>query len=101
MWKQIQALNTTVVGISPDSQEKHQAFIAKYKLPYTLLCDPEKKIMAKYGAYGEKMMYGKKVIGVIRSTVLVGETGRVIRHWQRVPKAADHAAKVLQYLEEL
>jgi peroxiredoxin Q/BCP len=101
LWKQIQALNTTVVGISPDSQENHQAFIAKYKLPYTLLCDPEKKIMAKYGAYGEKMMYGKKVIGVIRSTVLVAETGRVIRHWQRVPKAADHAARVLQYLEEL
>ena len=101
MWKQIQALNTTVVGISPDGQENHQDFIAKYKLPYTLLCDPEKKVMSRYGAYGEKMMYGKKVIGVIRSTVLVGETGRVIRHWQRVPKAADHAAKVLQYLEEL
>ena len=57
--------------------------------------------MAKYGAYGEKMMYGKTVIGVVRSTVLVGETGRVIRHWKRVPKAADHAAKVLQYLVEL
>ena len=101
MWKQIQGLGTTVVGISPDGQEEHQAFIAKYKLPYMLLCDPEKKVMAKYGAYGEKMMYGKKVIGVIRSTVLVAETGRVIRHWKRVPKAADHAAKVLEYLQEL
>ena len=101
MWKQLQALNTTVVGISPDGEEKHQAFIAKYKLPYMLLCDPEKKVMAKYGAYGEKMMYGKKLIGVIRSTVLIGETGRVIKHWQRVPKAADHAARVLDVLHQL
>ena len=101
MWKQIQKQNTTVVGISPDGEEQHQAFIAKYRLPYTLLCDPGKKVMTRYGAYGEKMMYGKKVIGVIRSTVLVGETGKVIRHWQRVPKAADHAAKVLEYLQQL
>ena len=101
MWKQIQGLGTTVIGISPDGPEKHQAFIAKYKLPYTLLSDPEKKVMARYAAYGEKMMYGRTVIGVIRSTVLVGETGRVIRHWQRVPKAADHAARVLEYLQQL
>jgi peroxiredoxin Q/BCP len=101
LWKQIQGLGTTVIGISPDQEASHRDFIAKFKLPYMLLCDPEKKVMAKYGAYGEKMMYGKKLIGVIRSTVLIGETGRVIKHWQRVPKAADHAARVLDVLHQL
>ena len=57
--------------------------------------------LARLSAWGETMMYGKKVIGVIRSTVLVGETGRVIRHWKRVPKAADHPTKILEYLQEL
>jgi len=61
-----------------------------------LLCDPKKKVMEKYGAWGEKMMYGKKMIGVIRSTVWVGPNGKVIRHWRKVPKAADHPQKVIE-----
>ncbi|MYD99083.1 MAG: peroxiredoxin, partial [Gammaproteobacteria bacterium] len=56
------------------------------------------KVMTKYGAYGEKMMYGKKTMGVIRSTVLVGPDGKVVKHWRRVAKAADHPAKVLEVL---
>ena len=55
--------------------------------------------MTKYGAYGEKMMYGKKTIGVIRSTVIVGPNGKVIKHWRKVPKAADHPSKVLEILQ--
>ena len=55
--------------------------------------------MTKYGAYGEKMMYGKKTIGVIRSTVWVDEKGKVKRHWRRVPKAADHPQKVLEAIQ--
>jgi peroxiredoxin Q/BCP len=55
--------------------------------------------MEKYGAWGEKMMYGKKTTGVIRSTVWIGPDGRVKKHWKRVPKAADHPAKVLEALE--
>ena len=85
-----------VLGISPDDEAAHQKFIAKYDLPLTLLCDPNKKIMAKYGAWGEKMMYGKKVIGVIRSTVWIGPNGKVVKHWRKVPKAADHPEKILQ-----
>ncbi len=57
--------------------------------------------MKTYGAYGEKNMYGKKVQGVIRSTVLIAEDGTVIKHWKRVPKAADHPMKVLQQIQLL
>ena len=84
-----------VVGISPDSPERHQRFREKYKLKLKLLSDPEKKAMAAYGAFGEKMMYGKKVMGVIRSTFLVDEEGKVERAWYSV-KADGHAAKVLE-----
>ncbi len=99
LWKDIQKQNTVVLGISPDDEESHTKFVSKYKLPFTLLCDPDKKVMTKYGAYGEKMMYGKKTIGVIRSTVWVGPDGKVKKHWRKVPKAADHPAKVLENLQ--
>ncbi len=98
-WRQIQKQNAVVLGVSPDGPEAHQKFAAKYKLPFTLLCDPTKKTMEKYGAWGEKMMYGKKTTGVIRSTVLIGPDGKVLKHWKRVAKAADHPAKVLEVLE--
>ena len=93
-----QAADTVILGISPDGSESHQSFIDKFDLPFTLLSDPDRKVMEKYGAYGEKMMYGKKTMGVIRSTVLVGPTGKVLKHWKRVSKAADHPAKVLEAL---
>ena len=98
-WRKIQKQNAVVLGVSPDGPEAHQKFAAKHKLPFTLLCDPTKKIMEKYGAWGEKMMYGKKTTGVIRSTVLIGPDGKVLKHWKRVAKAADHPAKVLEVLE--
>jgi len=99
-FKALEKAGAVILGISPDDAESHQKFTAKYKLPFTLLCDPEKKVMTKYGAYGEKMMYGKKTTGVIRSTVWVGPDGKVIKHWARVPKAADHADKVLALLKQ-
>ena len=87
-------LDVTVIGVSPDTAEKHQAFRAKYGLKFALLSDPEKSVMTKYGAYGEKMMYGKKVTGVIRSTFVIGPTGKVERALYNV-RADGHAAKVL------
>ncbi len=99
LWKKIQKLDTVVLGISPDSEASHEKFATKYKLPFTLLSDPDRKVMTKYGAYGEKMMYGKKTMGVIRSTVWVGPDGKVKKHWKRVAKAADHPAKVLEALQ--
>jgi peroxiredoxin Q/BCP len=100
LWKKIQKRGAVVLGVSPDAEASHQKFKAKYKLPFTLLCDPEKSVMAKYGAFGEKMMYGKKTTGVIRSTVWVGPDGKVVKHWARVAKAADHPEKVLEALDE-
>jgi thioredoxin-dependent peroxiredoxin len=97
-WSEIKAAGAVVLGISPDDAESHQKFIAKYKLPFTLLSDPDKKVMEKYGAWGEKNMYGKKTMGVIRSTVLVGADGKVLKHWKRVSNAAQHPEKVLEVL---
>lgn len=94
-------LNTVVLGISPDDGESHQKFIEKFNLPFTLLSDPDKKVMQKYGAWGEKMMYGRKSVGTIRSTVLIDEKGKVIRHWKKVPKAQTHPEKVLEVIEAL
>jgi peroxiredoxin Q/BCP len=87
-----------VLGVSGDSGASHQKFRAKYRLPFPLLSDPDKKTMKAYGAYGEKMMYGKKTTGVIRSTVWIGPDGVVKKHWARVPKADEHPAKVLEAL---
>ena len=99
LWADIKKTGTVVLGISADGAESHKKFVAKYKLPFTLLSDPDRQVMTKYGAYGEKMMYGKKTVGVIRSTVLVGPDGKVRKHWARVPKADAHPAKVLEVLQ--
>ena len=98
LWDDYKANDIVVLGISPDNAAAHTTFIDKYGLPFTLLCDPDKKVMEKYGAYGEKMMYGKKTMGVIRSTVWIGPNGKVLKHWKRVSKAADHPATVLEAL---
>ena len=98
-WKEIQKLGAIVVGVSPDSGASHQKFLAKYKLPFPLLSDPDKKVMTAYGAFGEKMMYGKKVTGIIRSTVWIGPDGKVKKHWARIPKAEAHPEKVLEALK--
>jgi peroxiredoxin Q/BCP len=99
-WKTLQKMGVVVLGVSGDSQASHQKFAAKYKLPFPLLSDPERKVMEKYGAYGEKMMYGKKVTGVIRSTVWIGKDGKVKKHWKKIASAAEHPAKVLAALRE-
>ena len=99
LWGELCDCGAVVLGISPDNAQSHRKFASKYELPFILLCDPDKKVMEKYGAWGEKMMYGKKTIGVIRSTVWVGTDGNVRKHWRRVPKAADHPAKVLGALK--
>jgi peroxiredoxin Q/BCP len=97
-WREIQGEDAVVLGVSPDSQASHTKFCAQFELPFTLLSDPDKKVMIKYGAFGKKVMYGKKTMGVIRSTVWIGPTGKVIRHWPKVAKATDHPAEVLEAL---
>jgi peroxiredoxin Q/BCP len=93
-------LDATVLGCSPDSPESHRKFIAKHKLKIKLLSDPDHAVMDKYGAWGEKNNYGKKTMGVIRSTVLIDPAGRVAHHWAAV-KAAGHAEQVRTKLAEL
>ena len=89
------------MGVSKDSIESHNKFASIYKLPFTLLSDPNAEVMKKYGAFGKKMMYGKEVQGTIRSTVVVGPKGDVIKHWPTVKNAAAHPEEVLQFLKSL
>jgi peroxiredoxin Q/BCP len=91
------ALGVQVIGISPDGGTKHQKFRAKYGLKIALLSDTDHKVMELYGAFGPKTLYGRKTVGVIRSTFLVGPDGRIERAWYNV-RADGHAAKVLQAL---
>lgn len=86
-----------VVGISPDGTEKHQRFRSKYGLSFPLLTDADHLVMERYGAWGEKTMYGRTRLGVIRSTFVVSPKGRVERAWYNV-RADGHAAKVLAEL---
>jgi thioredoxin-dependent peroxiredoxin len=99
--KELQKLGVEVIGVSSDDAASHQKFRGKYKLPFTLLSDPDRKVMEKYGAFGEKMMYGKKTTGVIRSTVLIGKDGRVLKHWARIASAEKHPEKVIEAVKEL
>lgn len=91
--------NTVVLGVSKDSIESHKKFAGKYKLPFTLLSDPKVEVMKKYGAFGKKIMYGKPVEGTIRSTVVIGPTGEVIKHWLTVKKAEAHPEEVFSFLK--
>lgn len=94
----IEEENAVILGISPDGPDSHAKFADKYGLPFTLLSDPDKEVMAEYGAFGEKVMYGKKTTGVIRSTVWVGPDGKVRKHWRKVPDAEKHPGQVLAAL---
>jgi peroxiredoxin Q/BCP len=93
-------LDAVVLGCSADSPEKHRSFIGKYELAVRLLSDRDHAVMEAYGAWGEKSMYGRTAMGVIRSTVLIDPSGRVAFHWPTV-KAAGHAAQVREKLAEL
>ena len=97
--RQFGKLDAVVLGCSGDSEESHRKFIAKHKLKITLLSDPSHETMEKYGAWGEKNMYGRKTIGVIRSTVLIDPAGKVARHWKKV-QAKGHADSVQAAIAE-
>ena len=93
-------LDAQVFGCSPDSTESHRKFAEKYGLKIRLLSDPEHEVMTAYGAWGEKNMYGKITVGVIRSTVIIDPDGRIAHHWKRAA-AKGHAEKVRERLEKL
>lgn len=83
-----------VVGVSPDPVEKHMKFATKHDLPFTLLADPDRKIIDAYGVWGEKSMYGKKYMGLIRTTFFINEKG-IIEAVIEKPKAKQHAEEVM------
>ena len=91
-------LGVRILGVSPDDGPSHVAFRVKYGLDFDLLSDPSKTTMAAYGAYGEKMLYGKTVVGVIRSTFVVGPTGLIEHAWYG-PRTQGHAQRVRGALE--
>jgi peroxiredoxin Q/BCP len=97
-WHDLQALGAVVLGVSPDSAASHTRFAEKYRLPFPLLSDPDKRVMQDYGAWGEKTLYGRKTTGVIRSSVWIGPDGRVRRHWPRIANAETHPAEVVAAL---
>jgi thioredoxin-dependent peroxiredoxin len=83
-----------VAGVSADSVKKQDAFKAKHGLTTPLLCDESHEMLAAYGVWGEKSMYGRKYMGIQRTTVLIGPDGRIVRIWPKV-KIAGHAEEVL------
>ena len=92
-------LDAVVLGVSPDSVKKHQKFKTKYNLPFTLLADPDHAIAESYGVWGEKMMFGRKYMGVLRTTFVIDGEGRIAKIFRNV-KPEGHAQEVEQALAE-
>jgi peroxiredoxin Q/BCP len=90
----LQKNGIVVIGISPDEEESHKKFAGKHKLPFILLADPKHTVLEKYGVWGEKSMYGRKYMGVIRTTFLIDEKG-VLRKIIEKPKSSEHAKEIM------
>jgi thioredoxin-dependent peroxiredoxin len=93
----LKAEGAVVLGISPDSVKSHQKFKKKYGLNFPLLADEDHKVAEKYGAWGEKNNYGIKALGIIRSSFLIDEEGRIVEEWRKV-KAKEHADWLMKKL---
>jgi peroxiredoxin Q/BCP len=85
-----------VIGVSPDDEKSHQKFGKKFGLPFPLVADPEHKIIDKYGVWGEKLLYGRKYMGLHRTTFLIDEKG-VIRKIFLKPKSKQHAEEIVEF----
>ncbi len=92
---ELDVAGVTVIGVSPDLPAKLAAFTAKSGLDVTLLSDPDRTVLQAYGAYGEKQNYGRTVLGVIRSTFVIGPDGTIEKAWRNV-KATGHVGRVLR-----
>lgn len=86
--------NTVILGVSPDGEQSHQKFIKKFDLPFSLLCDEDHSVAEKYGAWGEKNMYGRKYMGIIRTTVQIDKDGIIEQVYEKV-KAKIHSKEIL------
>jgi thioredoxin-dependent peroxiredoxin len=97
---ELDGMGVALLGVSKDSLKSHDKFINDFGLPFVLLSDPDAAMMTVYGAFGEKVQYGKTTMGTIRSTVIVGPDGKVVKHWQKVAKAEEHPAAVVEFLKK-
>lgn len=97
--KRLAKQHVMVVGVSPDSVKSHDNFVAKHDLSFTLLSDPEKAICEKYDCWKEKSMYGRKYMGVVRTTYLIDPNGKIVRAWDKV-KVKGHVDDVIATLGE-
>ena len=86
-----------IIGISPDGEKSHQNFIAKFHLPFPLIPDQDKKILQAYGVWGEKKMYGKSYMGVLRTTFIIDEEGKIEKIIEKV-RTKDHAQQIVEEL---
>lgn len=87
-----------VLGVSPDEEDKHKKFEKKYNLPFKLIADPDKKIIEKYGVWGQKNLYGVKFMGLKRTTFLIDEEGKIFKIFKK-PRSAKHGEEILKALE--
>jgi thioredoxin-dependent peroxiredoxin len=94
----LKAKGINVIGVSPDEVKKHKKFETKFSLPFTLIADPDHKIIDKYGVWGEKQMYGRKYMGLHRTTFLIDEKG-VIKKIFLKPKSKIHTEEILEAWE--
>jgi peroxiredoxin Q/BCP len=100
LFPRFDASKAVVLGMSPDPVKSHQKFKAKYELPYPLIADTEKVALQAYGVWKEKSMYGKKYMGVERTTVVIDAKGKVVKVFEKV-KPAGHAAEVMAVVDAL
>lgn len=99
-WSGFEDAGAVVLGISPDTVGSHAGFAREHDLPHTLLADPDREVLTAYGAWGEKVLYGRTTVGVIRSTFLVAPDGTLAKVWKRV-QTKKHADQVLAALARL
>lgn len=92
-------MKAVILGVSPDSVESHKKFAEKFNLPFRLLSDEKKSVLMKYGVWKEKSMYGRKYMGVERSTFIIDKTGKIKKIFRKV-KVADHNIEVMEVLKE-
>ena len=97
-YSEIVAAGAAVLGVSPDSVKSHDRFKAKLSLPFALLSDPEHEVAETYGAWGEKKMYGKTYMGIIRSTFVIDEEGKIVKVFPKV-KPKNHSQEILEVLK--
>ncbi len=98
--QRLAAGGAVVIGVSADSAESHQRFASKFDLPFELLSDQDKSVIEAYGAWGEKNMYGKKIMGIIRSTFIIDTRGMIVKQYRAV-KVKGHVDEVLEELKHI